>query len=176
MSSCLNLKPLEQFSPDFTWGPLWKGCWNFGLMVLCHWTRWLPCPYMVKLFFSRTKKALRLNLSIQMYSIRDSEFTKFIQIMILGWLLTFSRYGKICVLVAMAILKEVAWYLAVFIRWANCGPWASCFLFFPQNRIFDIQCKMPPLETVWMKCQSYLLGKIRKIFQYDVCWKFFPEC
>ena len=34
-------------------------------MVPRHCTRWLLCPYTVKLFFSRRKKALRLNLGIQ---------------------------------------------------------------------------------------------------------------
>ena len=57
MSSSLKL--LEQFSPDFTWGLLPK-----GLKVPSHRTRWPPCPYTVKIFFSRTKKALGLNLGI----------------------------------------------------------------------------------------------------------------
>ena len=81
-------------------------------MVLHHWTRWLPCPYMymIKHFFSRTKKALRLNLSIQHW---DSKSTKFVQMMILGWPLTFLRYAQMCVLVAVAILEEVAWCLQI---------------------------------------------------------------
>ena len=33
---------------DSTWGLLSKGYWQFFQMVLHHWTRWLPCPYMVK--------------------------------------------------------------------------------------------------------------------------------
>ena len=32
---------------------------------------------------------------------------------ILGWQLNILRYGKICVLVAVAILEEVAWYLQI---------------------------------------------------------------
>ena len=27
-----------------------------------------------------------------------------------------------------------------------------------------------------MKCQSFFLGTIIKIFQYVICWKFYPEC
>ena len=43
--------------------------------------------------FSRTKKASRLNL---IYSIRDLRSTKFSQMMILGWSLTFLWQGQIC--------------------------------------------------------------------------------
>ena len=40
---------------------------QFVQMVLYHWIRWPPCPYMVKhlkIFFSRTKKALRLSFDL----------------------------------------------------------------------------------------------------------------
>ena len=43
-----SLKLLEQFSPDFTYGFLSKRYWQFVWMVLRHWTRWPPCPNMVK--------------------------------------------------------------------------------------------------------------------------------
>ena len=54
-----SLKPLEQFSPDFTWGLLSKGFCQFVQMVPHHRTRWPPCPYMVKILKNlllRTKK------------------------------------------------------------------------------------------------------------------------
>ena len=38
------------------------------------------------------------------------------------------------------------------------------FLFFPENSIWH-----------FMQIVSCFLGKIRKIFQYVVCWKFYPE-
>ena len=60
-----SLKSFGQFSLDFVWGLMSKGHWLFVQMVPHLWTRWPPCPYMVKylkIFFSRTKKALRFNL------------------------------------------------------------------------------------------------------------------
>ena len=81
-------------------------------MSPCQWTRWLPCPYMVK-HFSRTKNFL---CWILVYSIRDSKSTNFVQMIILGWPLTILRYGLICVQVAVAIREEVSWYLQV----CNC--------------------------------------------------------
>ena len=60
-------KPLAHFSPDFTGGLLSTVLRQFVKTVLRHSTRWLPCPYMVKhlkIFFSRTKRALRLNIGI----------------------------------------------------------------------------------------------------------------
>ena len=47
------------------------------------------------------------------YSIGDSKSTKFVQMMILGWPLTFLWYGQICVLLAVPVLEEVAWYLQI---------------------------------------------------------------
>ena len=45
--------------------------------------------------------------------------------------MTFLQYGKMCVLVAVAIPKDVAWDLQIctscFIRWANRGPLVSGF-------------------------------------------------
>ena len=32
------------------------------------------------------------------------------------------------------------------------------------------------LETICMKCHSCFLGKLRKIVQCVICWKFYPEC
>ena len=43
---------------------------------------------------------------ILVYSIGDTRSSKFIQIMILGWLLIFLRHGQISVPVAVAILEE----------------------------------------------------------------------
>ena len=74
-------------------------------MVLPQSTRCLPGPYMVehlKIFFSRTEKAQKLNL--------DSKSTKFVEMMILGWPLIVLWYGEICI-AAVAILEEVAWHL-----------------------------------------------------------------
>ena len=38
---------------------------------------------------------------------------------------------------------------------------------------FDISCKLSPL--IW-NVKSCFLRKIRKIFQYVICWKLFPAC
>ena len=44
----------------------------------------------LKIFLSRMKKALRLNLGI-----KDSRSTRFVQMVILAWPLTFLRHGQI---------------------------------------------------------------------------------
>ena len=47
------------------------------------------------------------------------------------------------------------------------------FFHFSQETGFDISCKLSPLAWNVKFC---FLGKIRKIFQYVACWKFYPEC
>ena len=89
---------------------------QFVQMVLRYWTRWPPCPYMVKtlkIFFSRTRKALGLNPDIWHLDARP---TKLIQMMILGWPLTFLRCGQIFVLVDVAILEECC-MISAYMHW-----------------------------------------------------------
>ena len=62
--------------------------------------------------FSRAKKESSETESWYA-AMGDSKSTEFIQMMILGWLLSFVRYGQICVLVAVATLEEVVWYLQI---------------------------------------------------------------
>ena len=64
----------------------------------------------LKIFFSRTKKALRLNLGIRHQGLSQLSF---FEMMILGWSWTVLWYDQICVLVAVAILEEVAWHLQI---------------------------------------------------------------
>ena len=78
-------------------------------MVARHWTSWLPCQYMLNI----SPELRNLWGWTLVYSIGDSKSTKFVQMMILGWPLTFLQYGQICILVAVAILEEVAWYLQI---------------------------------------------------------------
>ena len=57
--------------------------------------------------------------------------------------------------------------VAVSLRWANHGPWASCS-YFLQITGFDILCRLSPLETICMKYTLHemstpiFLGKISK--------------
>ena len=97
-------------------------------MVLHHWTRWLPCPYMVKTLENLLLRNLKKVWGwILVYSIRDPRSTKFVQMMILGWSFTFLGHCQISVLVAVEILEECCMGSANMQWWANCGPWASCF-------------------------------------------------
>ena len=58
-------------------------------------------------------------------------------------MITFDRsmYGQISVLVAVAILKKLdgicGYAIVVFIRCANRGPWASCFI-----SLFDLLLRL----------------------------------
>ena len=47
--------------------------------------------------------------------------------------------------------------------------------FFSQKTGFDISCKLSPLETICMKCQSLFSGKNNKIFEIVICWFFLPS-
>ena len=50
--------------------------------------------------------------------------------------------------------------VAVSLRWASCGPWASCFFYyFSQKTGFDISCKLSDLETVCMIYQNLFSRK-----------------
>ena len=74
-----------------------KWYWQYVRMVPCHWTRWLLCLYMVK----RLKKAYSPEPSklwgwILVYSIGGSRSTMFVEMMVVGWPLTFLRQSKIC--------------------------------------------------------------------------------
>ena len=115
-------------------GPSVKGYCHFVQIVLHHWTRWPPCPYTVKktqkhskLFFSRTKKSLRLNLGIlhwrrKVYQVCSK--------MTLGWPLTFLWQGQICIPMNLYgenieksfhqnVLKTNGWNLQYMIKVAN---------------------------------------------------------
>ena len=81
----------------------------------------------LKAFFSRTKKASRLklckyHLGLKVYQIYSNEEPR--------WDLTFSRHGKICVLVAVAILEECC-MASTDMQWLyNCDPRASRYIVF----------------------------------------------
>ena len=51
--------------------------------------------------------------------------------------------------------------VAMSLRWANRGPWASCS-YFSQKTDFDISCKLSPMETVCMKYQNLFSRKNKK--------------
>ena len=122
-----TLKPLDQFSPDFALGFLLKGYCQLVQMALHYWTRWPPCPYMVK------KKTLKSSSPeprkfwgwILVYSIWDARSTKFVQVMILGLPLTFLWQGQISVL-----LKFLSYLL-----WQNLASAAMQWLFWSGERI-----------------------------------------
>ena len=90
-----SLKQREQFSPDFTSGLLSKGYWQFVRMVPHHWTRWPP--NMVKALKKSSPEPRKLWSWILVYSIGDSRSTKFVQVMVVGWPLTFLRQDQICI-------------------------------------------------------------------------------
>ena len=65
---------------------------------------------MVKHFFSRPKKALRLNHGIQHQGLKVYKVCSNGDMRMTFDLL---RYGQICVLVAVTILEEVAWHMQI---------------------------------------------------------------
>ena len=50
-------------------------------------------------------------------------------------------------------------------------------LFFPENRFWKCMQIVSYLRRQFAKnVKACFLGRIRKIFQNDICWKFYPEC
>ena len=50
------------------------------------------------------------------------------------------------------------------------------FLIFPRKQGLTIHANCLPRTQFAWNVKSCFLGKIRKIFQNVVCWKFYPEC
>ena len=50
------------------------------------------------------------------------------------------------------------------------------FFYFTQKTGFDISHNLSPLQTICKKCQNLFSGENKKIFQYVICWKFYPKC
>ena len=113
MSNSSSLKKLDQFSPDFIWGLLSKGYCQFvqNFKWLCTiGTRWPPCPYMVK-NTSCSPEPRKLLDWILVYSIGDARSTKFIQMMILEWSVTFYSMVKFLSWLVRRYWKNFAWHL-----------------------------------------------------------------
>ena len=97
--------------------------------------------------------------------------------MILGWPLTFLRYGHICVLVVVAILEELFRYaIAVFIRWKNHGPQASGFFYFIFFFFFNRKVLVFWFILHENMCCGYLLeaphwGTFNEIQQLMFSWR-----
>ena len=72
-----SLKPIDQFSPDLTFGLLLKGYCQF-----------------VQMFLLNKLAAMPIYGKILIYSIWDARSTKFVQMMIPGWPLTFYNIVK----------------------------------------------------------------------------------
>ena len=110
----------------FYMGPS-KG-WQVGQIVLHHWTRWLPCPYLVK-HFSRTKKAFRLNLGIQHQGLNAllSLFRWYKDVL---WL--FMVWSNLCPSCCGSNGRSCM-AVADMHRWSNRGPWASCLIISPDS-------------------------------------------
>ena len=77
--------------------PSVKGGLKIVQMVTVHKLRWPFCPYMVKTLKNLLKNQESFKAEYYIYSIRDSRATKFVQMMIIVWLLTFLRQGQICI-------------------------------------------------------------------------------
>ena len=127
--STSSLKALNQFSPDFTWDLLSKGYWQFIQMVpqKTAKTKMTAIPIYVKRHLKASSpESSKLGGWIFVYSIRDLRFTKFVQVMILGWPLTFLRQGHICVpiqiwlkIIFSNVLKTKDWNLQCMIKVIN---------------------------------------------------------
>ena len=100
------LKPLGQFSSNFSWrllsmgggggGGGW-GDWKFVQTVSVCYSRWLPCLYILKILQNNLLQYQESFKAENWYIASGTRSTKFIQMMTLGWHLTFLQQGQICV-------------------------------------------------------------------------------
>ena len=80
-----------------------KGKLEFVQLVQVTWPRWPPCPYMVKplkIFFFGTHWPMSMKLGKQHWAC-----TKFVQMMSLGWPLTFLCKGQVWFLISICMGK-----------------------------------------------------------------------
>ena len=97
---------LKVFFSETTWSIftrfhmefLSKGYWQFVQMVPHHWKRWPPCPYIVKKHLKSSSPEPRNFLDwILVYVALGTQGLPFVQMMILGWPLTFLWQVQICI-------------------------------------------------------------------------------
>ena len=82
------LKPPHQCCSNFIRSPTWAGEWKIAKMGMVHWSKWLPCPYMVKTF---NNLLLHNQISPGPFAqiMGDRRSTKIAKMMVLCWHLTF---------------------------------------------------------------------------------------
>ena len=121
------MKSLNIFFSETTWPIFFRfhiGPSVEGMLTICS-NGCAPC---IKIFFSSTKKALRLNLDIQhrglkVYQVYWNDDTRMTIDLFMEW----SDLCPSCCGNTGRMLHGICKYaIAVFIRLANCGPWASC--------------------------------------------------
>ena len=92
-------------------------------------------------------------------SIGNARSTKFVEMKILGWHLTFLRHGQSSVqVIVVATLEECGMVSGDIHRWENRGPWASCLYFnacwvFFKQMIFCNILLISPENTFWYFAQ-----------------------
>ena len=131
-----SLKPPAQFSPDFIWGPVWKGyCQSVQIIwiVLHYLTRWPPFPCMVTKNKKKKKTKTRKHLLLRNQENFEAESwyiaseTQGLPNLVKWWvkddLLPFYDTLIFCPNRCGNIGRYAK---AVLLRWANCGPLASC--------------------------------------------------
>ena len=107
----------------FHMGPFVQGVLTVCSVVVHHWTRWLPCSYMVKKTLQSLLQILGSFEAESWYIASASQglpslFKWWSQDDLLLWGSTEIMLQGIC-----------RYAVAVLLRWANHDPWASCFYF-----------------------------------------------
>ena len=128
-------------------------------MVLPHWTRLLPCPYMVKML----KNLLQNQESFEAESWYTALGFQSLLSLFKWWLWTILQYGPICVLIAVAILEEVAWYLQIFLSSERIMVHEPLVLIFPWKQVLTFLANCLLKRQFAWNVKSCFLGKIRKI-------------
>ena len=119
------MRPLGQCCSNFMWRLLWAGEWKIAKMVVVHWPRWLPCPYMVNTF-----KNLLQNREchdwIFAQIIGDGRSIKSAKMMVIHWRLTF--YGKVKFTSVCICMGPIHLYRKIIdnFKWPPLKPLGQC--------------------------------------------------
>ena len=84
------LKPLGQCCSNFMWSLLGLREWKIAKMVAVHWSRWPPCPYIVKTFKNLLLQNRGCLGAESAQIIRDGRSTKIAKMMVVQRLLKWS--------------------------------------------------------------------------------------
>ena len=140
---------------------------------------------MIRLIFSKKKKKKKRKIKIRMSSATNFAYFDFFFFFFFPkenkswqfmWVVCHAGNSHKMSRLIFSEKKRIRMLFATIFSW-NLKVSRRQILTFPKKKTgFDVSSKLSPLETISCKFKSCCLWKTRKIFQNNICWKFYPEC